>query len=85
LAIGGFLVSAEVDRGFVKWIEIEATEPGECRIRLPWPDHALKVQETGTGLGITYFSEGNEVTFSTNVGKVYRLEPRSKIFRAIEK
>jgi len=85
LAIGGFLVSAEVDRGFVKWIEIEATEPGECRIRLPWPDQAFSIKNTGTGLGITYSNEGNEVTFSTNVGKVYRLEPRSKIHRAIEK
>jgi hypothetical protein len=84
MARGGFLVSAEVDRGFVKWIQIKATVPGECRVRLPWPARAMKIQEIGTKLGVAFSREGNEVVFTTHVGIVYRLEPRVKTHRAIE-
>jgi hypothetical protein len=83
-ARGGFLVSAEVDRGFVKWIEIETTVPGECRIRLPWPSGSMNIVEKRTRMGVAHSIEGNDVVISAKEGTVYRLEPRVKVHRSIE-
>jgi hypothetical protein len=83
-AKGGFLVSSEVDRGFVKWIEIEATIPGECRIRIPWPAGSMRIEQKGTGMETAHSRDGNDVVFSARVGTVYRFEPQVKVHRLIE-
>lgn len=48
-AVGGFVVSAEVEAGRVRWIGIEARQGGVCRVHNPW-DHAT-IQLDGVARG----------------------------------
>ena len=72
---GGFLVSAEMDRGFVRWAEIVPTVAGTCRVRLPWPRHAVSVKNARSGAPVGARFEDNDLVFETAPDTSYRLEP----------
>ncbi len=76
-ARGGFLVSAEVDRGFVKWAEIEATVDKECRVRLPWPYSILIIKNISSGTSVSVREDGNDIVFDAKVGNVYMITPKT--------
>jgi hypothetical protein len=80
-AQGAFLVSAEVDRGFVKWLEIEPTRPGRCRVRLPWPYYALEVVGTNSSRNVEVVRDGDDILFQAQAGRRYRLTPKTKVYR----
>jgi hypothetical protein len=47
LARGNFLVTASIDKGLVRGVEIESRSGGECRIRNPWLDKPLALYVNG--------------------------------------
>ena len=75
-ARGGFLVSAEVDRGFVKWAEIEATVDRLCRVRLPCPFSLLDVKNISSGEKVKVQKDGKDIVFDARQGNVYRITPK---------
>lgn len=78
-ARGAFLVSAEIDRGFVRWVEIEPTVAGTCRVRPPWPRERLRLAEAESGAAVETRNDGREIAFSAQPGTTYRLTPETKI------
>ena len=78
-ARGAFLVSAEIDRGFVRWVEIEPTVAGTCRVRPPWPRERLRLAEAESGAPVETLDDGREIAFSAQPGTTYRLTPETKI------
>ena len=47
LARGNFLVSASIEKGEVRAVEIESRSGGELRVRNPWPGKTLALQRGG--------------------------------------
>jgi len=80
-AQGAFLVSAEVDRGFVKWVEIEPTQPGRCRMRLPWPYYSLEAIGTDSSGDVKAVRNADDILFQAQAGCRYRLTPKIKVHR----
>ena len=79
-ARGGYMVSAEIDRGFVKWIEIGATVDNKCKIKLPWPFHAFEIFDLASGDKVSIIKTDNSIEFDAEKGKRYRLSPKTKTF-----
>lgn len=75
VARGGFVVSGEVDRGFVKWAEITATQNSLCRVRLPWPAFAVSLKDAESGEPIEWTNRADDIVFSAKAKATYRLEP----------
>lgn len=71
LARGGFLVSADIDAGRVRYAVIESQRGGLCRVANPWHGKALVTSGGKTVLSSTK----PELSFQTQAGKAYRLEP----------
>lgn len=69
LARGGFLVTSEIRKGHVEYIEIQSRLGEECRLRNPW-DGACLVSEVG---GPDRTHDGRLLRFQTAAGKCYRL------------
>ena len=80
-AQGAFLVSAEVDRGFVKWVEIEPTRSGSCRVRLPWPYYVLEALGTDSSGHVKAVRHADDILFQAQAGCRYRLTPKTKVYR----
>ncbi|MCU0981438.1 MAG: discoidin domain-containing protein, partial [Pirellulaceae bacterium] len=73
LARGGFMVTAELDRGQVRYALIESQRGGCCTLANPWPDTALVACSSREVLR----SNERLLTFETQAGKSYRLERAS--------
>jgi hypothetical protein len=71
LARGGFLVSADLDAGKVRYALIESQRGGTFRVVNPWSGKALVTSSGKTILS----SSKRELSFPTQPGKAYRLEP----------
>jgi hypothetical protein len=84
-AHGGFIVSAEMEFGFVKWAEIKATVNRLCRVRLPWTLKVLSIINVTSGENVTVKKEGRDVTFATKKGETYRITPIILNQRSLEK
>jgi hypothetical protein len=69
-AKGGFLVSASLKDGQLRFVEIESRLGGECRIRNPWPDSEVVVLADGREQGTTGEAL---IKFPTEKGKRYVL------------
>ena len=69
LARGGFLVSSEVKKGRVQFVEIESRLGEECRLRNPWEAPCLLTEAGGSSRQIA----GEFLRFPTQTGKRYRL------------
>jgi hypothetical protein len=72
--VGGFLVSAEYDRGFVMWVLVDPTVDGECRIRAPWPIEGAVLKDE-SGHILDFRTEENDIVFTAKMGTRYLLEP----------
>lgn len=73
LARGGFLVTAEVDRGQVRYALIESRRGGRCTVANPWQETALVACDGKELLR----SDGPQLAFATEAGRTYRLERAS--------
>ncbi|MGE5530525.1 MAG: glycosyl hydrolase family 95 catalytic domain-containing protein, partial [Bacteroidota bacterium] len=70
-ARGGFVVTADVDQGQVRYALIESQRGGECVLANPWKGRALVT----CGGKVVLSADKTELRFATIEGKTYRLEP----------
>jgi len=68
LARGGFLVSSEVKKGRVQFVEIESRLGEECRLRNPWGRTCVVSEMNGGGRELA----GELLRFQTAAGTRYR-------------
>ena len=74
LARGGFMVSADIEDGRVRYALIESQRGGACRVANPWPGKAL----VSSGGKAVLSTDKRELVFPTKAGKTYRLEPAAR-------
>jgi hypothetical protein len=73
-ARGGFIVTGDVAQGQVRYALIESTRGGLCVVANPWEEKALV-----TCAGKSVLSSGQpQLSFATDAGKTYRLEPAAR-------
>jgi hypothetical protein len=72
LARGGFLVSSEVKKGRVQFVEIASRCGEECRLRNPWRGICVVNEINGGGRELT----GELLQFQTAAGSRYRCIPK---------
>lgn len=70
-ARGGFVVTADVEQGQLRYALIESQRGGECVVANPWKGTAVV---TAGGKAIVT-SDKTELRFVTSPGRTYRLEP----------
>lgn len=75
-AQGGFVVSAEIEKGKPRWIAIESRQGNSCRVASPWP--AVVLYENGRKVGR---QDGPIIEFSTALRGRYMLVPDAKTMR----
>ncbi|MBU0609742.1 MAG: discoidin domain-containing protein, partial [Armatimonadetes bacterium] len=73
-ARGGFMVTADLDQGQVRYALIESERGGPCRLVNPWPDKAVV---TCAGKPVAASAE-KELRFATAAGKAYLVEHASQ-------
>jgi len=77
-ARGGFLVSAEMTGGQVRFVEITARRSTTCRLKNPWPGCRVAVRRVGGRGDVTVRSDcqfADGLVFMTEAGSVYRVVP----------
>ena len=74
-AQGGFLVSSEMEFGFIKWAEITATGDQQCRVRLPWPIEIVSAIKISSGEKIAVENIGSDIIFTAEKDETYRITP----------
>lgn len=79
-ARGGFMVTADLDGGKVRYALIESERGGACRVANPWTEKAVV---TCGGKPVTA-SAGPELTFSTTAGQAYLIERVSARLRTLK-
>jgi hypothetical protein len=72
LARGGFLVSSEIRKGKVEFVEIESRLGEECHLRHPWGAESLLTEIDGPSRRLA----GEVLRFPTKAGNRYHLSPR---------
>jgi hypothetical protein len=72
LARGGFLVSSEVKKDSVQFVEIESRLGEDCRLRNPWGTECLLTEVGGPGRMLS----GEILRFGTAAGRRYRVGSR---------
>jgi hypothetical protein len=72
LARGGFLVSSEIRKGKVEFVEIESRLGEECHLRHPWGAESLLTEIGGPSRRLA----GEVLRFPTKAGNRYHLSPR---------
>jgi hypothetical protein len=78
-ARGGFLVSAEMQKGEVAWARITARRNTICTIKTPWPHRGTVIRDLDSGEAITPLAEDGDndsVRFKAIKGVEYELRPR---------
>jgi hypothetical protein len=75
-AAGGFLVTSEKDKGGpAKYVRIESTLGGECRVVNPWPDRKVSIGLSRGGTQRIVEPGTKMLVFATEPATVYLLHP----------
>lgn len=79
-ARGGFLVSSHTSKGSVQYVRIHSENDSRVTIRNPWPGSMPRLQD-GTGAAVALAQNGQQLTFTTQAGQEYDLQPSSSATR----
>jgi len=74
-ARGGFLVTGELRRGRVDFVQIQARRTTECAVMNPWPGRPLLITQLPENIPVVTAHIGEKYAFAAQAGKSYRLHP----------
>ncbi|MDQ1258178.1 MAG: alpha-L-fucosidase 2, partial [Candidatus Hydrogenedentes bacterium] len=73
-AVGAFLVSSALENGQVQYLQIESERGRGYVVQNPWPGRSVTARKQD-GSEVPMRLDGDCVTFATEAGGVYRVEP----------
>jgi alpha-L-fucosidase 2 len=74
-ATGAFLVSASYDGTKISTVEIHSEKGATARVQNPWSKRRLRVTRARDGQIVKTLQAGSVLTFPTEAGETYRVEP----------
>ena len=81
--VGAFLVSAEIDRGDVKYITVKSLKGSTCTVVIPWEEEGIRVRDMTEKKELDDISKKKaDVTFNTKMGHLYVIDRKNEPFES---